>query len=1051
VARIKDLGGTLELTANNTYTGGTFANGGTLRLNTPSANGDTTVAIPGPLTINNATVTLATPNQIKSTSTVTINGGGTLNLSNTAGDNTTVGGITFNNHGGGTPQITSPSAATAGTITKITVSGNITSVNDSAGSTPTIQGTNTNTNLQLDFGDNTTSRTIDVGGTSPIGLIINAAISAGKLLKLGEGMLVLGQPGGTVVNSTFMGGLQIDAGPVRVDNLNALSTNANAVTVGTGTAGSASLVVNTGTAILPTVSLNLNSGALLPMNNNIILAGPVNVAGASTIAVHDRNVVTTARNVTLQGLLSGSGSINIPASNVTGQNGTLTLNNPDNTYSGAITLQPAAILTAQSSTAEGSTLGRASLNMAGGTLNIRDNGSLGSGATLEYGNNLNVTGNSVVSVDRPSANSNNAVQFGNLNLNNSALTVTSGNGYSLAFTGPATLTGSARFNNSATVTVPSFTGSGNLVKSNTGTLITTGLSTAFTGSTTLIGGTLRVAPEEGGAGLGMGPIVINAGATLQSNPLNSGTMVYRPSSITNDGVLRVTTGIADFGTSFINTSPSLTGAQPFSAFTEKFTNPADVGITAFTAGAGADARISLENANNVLTPNPGPGMDGPGVSGGTPLNFNQNDLSTRSNFYFGTTQQGAGYLGRITIGGTVPAGPITFGTNSDDGSALYVDLNGDRVFTANERVVSNFGDHAPQTAIGTVNLAAGTYDIGIGMYNGAGGGVIQATFAPGVNVPFTGHYTITPGGTLGALSQIRLDPVAELISGGFATGTLRMDDSSTLTLPAAAAVTNSTATALVPNGSSTMNLGANHTLTVDSIRGAAGGTITKTGAGTLVVSNTHELGGGSMVQIDGGTVRMNSIATPTSAGGFTVNAGGTLSGTGDLGTATVFVSTLGTVSPGPGPATLNIGGNLDIFADGTFVAELGGTRPGDGTGFYDQLQVGGDAAFDQATLSISTFGGFRAGVSDIFYILITGGTATGQFKGLPEGARFTSTDGFSGRITYLANWTGDQATSTLTGGNDVALYAIPEPGSLSLLCFAGLGALACRRRPRRSA
>ena len=65
---------------------------------------------------------------------------------------------------------------------------------------------------------------------------------------------------------------------------------------------------------------------------------------------------------------------------------------------------------------------------------------------------------------------------------------------------------------------------------------------------------------------------------------------------------------------------------------------------------------------------------------------------------------------------------------------------------------------------------------------------------------------------------------------------------------------------------------------------------------------------------------------------------------------------------------------------------------------------------------------------------------------VPEGATVSLGGAYSGTITYLANWTGTAATSTLSGGNDVAIYnAIPEPGALAFVTWSAL-LLARRRR-----
>jgi hypothetical protein len=76
-----------------------------------------------------------------------------------------------------------------------------------------------------------------------------------------------------------------------------------------------------------------------------------------------------------------------------------------------------------------------------------------------------------------------------------------------------------------------------------------------------------------------------------------------------------------------------------------------------------------------------------------------------------------------------------------------------------------------------------------------------------------------------------------------------------------------------------------------------------------------------------------------------------------------------------------------------------------------------------------------------------------NFLGLSEGAAFAA-GGSNFQITYLANWTGTQAGSSFTGGNDVALKAIaglpggfvPEPSTSLLAVITGLFAFGRRRR-----
>jgi hypothetical protein len=156
----------------NDYSGGTFVNGGTLNLSGAAS----TIVVPGALTINNSTVTMNTnQGQIATSSVVTLNGGGVLNLT---GANT-LNRLVFNNAGG----TTTPLVALATQLT-LSATNAITVVNDNYGTTPTISGT------ALAF---TSAPTIDVSGLSPIDLIISAPITSagGAVTKTGAGALVL--------------------------------------------------------------------------------------------------------------------------------------------------------------------------------------------------------------------------------------------------------------------------------------------------------------------------------------------------------------------------------------------------------------------------------------------------------------------------------------------------------------------------------------------------------------------------------------------------------------------------------------------------------------------------------------------------------------------------------------------------------------------------------------------------------------------------------------------------------------------------------------------
>ena len=97
-----------------------------------------------------------------------------------------------------------------------------------------------------------------------------------------------------------------------------------------------------------------------------------------------------------------------------------------------------------------------------------------------------------------------------------------------------------------------------------------------------------------------------------------------------------------------------------------------------------------------------------------------------------------------------------------------------------------------------------------------------------------------------------------------------------------------------------------------------------------------------------------------------------------------------------------------------------------------------------AQLQGTLLNGFAPEVADLFFIIVNNG-ATAVRGAFAQGT--TAVIGSQTfNISYTGNFTGNPATSTFVGGNDVVLQlVIPEPGT-ALLAFLGMAALGLRRR-----
>ena len=561
---VKGGGGNLQLEANNTYTGTTFVDAGTLTLNLSGANGSSTVAVPGNLVIHNATVTENIANQIRNTANVTLYGGGILNMVNSASTET-LGSLTLINNGGGgnnnQPSV-QRTAAQAGTLI-LTGATPITAFTDNPYSTPTIHTNIGTVNFAPSSG---TTSTINVTGPSaadPLGLIINAnigTIPSGGLIKTGPGMMAFNGAGTTQFGNpgTATNVLDIQEGIVRIDSSNVLNNRFAVTTVEDGAA-----LLGRNVTILGGVTLNAGSslgtteGSLTLGAQTTVPASltTVNVAGNSTFYVTDYFMQGSQNyDMTLNAKLTGSGNINVVGPQITSAVGTLRLGNNitddpavggittgANDYSGTITLNKNTALLAQATATAvtGNELGTATINLNGGELRLRDNNS------VNYGNNVILSAPSFINANNAGANTGNTITLG-------TLTVASGE-QSLTST---YLAGSYwTVNNSYQLAFASLDGDGTFVKGGHQVININSIAPTFSGNIEIAGPLgIAVSPSAG--------LTLPASSNLQSFTVNGVHHVGAGSTLNVAGTLLVgdNAGQVVNGTGGVTTG-SVTGAM----------------------------------------------------------------------------------------------------------------------------------------------------------------------------------------------------------------------------------------------------------------------------------------------------------------------------------------------------------------------------------------------------------------------------------------------------------------------------------------------------------
>ncbi len=690
-----------------------------------------------------------------------------------------------------------------------------------------------------------------------------------------------------------------------------------------------------------------DSGYIINGNNLKLSAGVSSTStagGTDTVALPIALTATETFNIAGTTLIDITGAISGTLFGITKTGaGTLAFNSPGNTYTGPTTVSGGMLqLNASNQIVDTTSV---TVNL-GATFNLN-----GHDETIT---NLTLTG-------------------GNVNTGVGALTL-SGNITSIATSSAATISGllnmggatpTLTVNNGTAVNDLVITASisaGSLTKAGLGTLVLTNANLAYSGTTKVSGGSLDVANS---AALGSGPVLVSGGATLQ---LDGDGM-----TIGNTLTLGSTTGA---------TLKNLSGSNTWSgAITEAVTDTINV-------NAGTLTIVGVINGAGGLT-----------KSGAGTL------VLQGANSYMGITTASAGVLdvqASAALGNNATVTVAAAGTLQIDGAGLDFSktLNLSGTLTSINGNNTWSGKISTLVATSKVNIGAGQSLTLSGIISGAGG--LTANTNGG------GALIVTNANTYAGATAIK-------------SGIVIVRNSKALGSTVGATTVSSGATIQVDGGVTGLTIAEKLTLNGGGAAGATGALESVAGANTC--TGTISLATASTIAIDAGQLTISGImsgagsltkdgagslilsALNTFSGGTTVNAG-TLGGGGKLGA--LLVNSGATIAPGSTTTKIFKTGNIAFSAGSNFNVTLNGAVAGTG---YDQLSAVGAVNLAGATLNVNVNPLFTPALGNAFILIQNDGidAVVGTFAGLSEGGTL-----LLGGMTFQISYVGGT-------GNDVVL------------------------------
>jgi fibronectin-binding autotransporter adhesin len=846
-------------------------------------------------------------------------------------------------------------------------------------------------------------------------LELSAANTFSGIVTVNQGTLILkntnANNGLAVQNASS---ILIDGGTMSLQGTqNALTSSGKAVTIQNGGV----LSVNAAGA-QTLLAVTLNGGTMSSVTGSFLPGGDFTVGGSALSTISAGLYTTAVRTFNVADAVAGastdllvSGAITNTGGIIKSGVGTMELSGA-NSFSGTVTVNQGTLILSNTNANNGQAVaGASSILIDGGTMSLQ--GGIQNALTAS-GKAVTVQNGGTLSADA-GTNLTHTVQT--ITLNGGNLAATNGGSFYMAPGAGVTVGGSTLstvsaalfLNGNRTFTVAdAVTGSGtdllvsgaisgnagnSITKSGVGTMALSGTN-SFSGTVTVNQGTLILSNTSGLAVQSASSILIDGGTmSLQGGVQNALTSGGKAVTIQNGGTLS-----ADAGTNFAHNIQAITlnGGNLAATNGGEFYMNAGVTVGGSILST-VSAKLELNGASRTFLVNEavaGTDLLVSGVISGNSVGFTKTGNGTMelraTNSFNGAINVSAGTL---VLNDTVGGNP-NVGSTVNNVSSITVD--GTLSLQGTQNALGVNGRALTIQNGGTVSadrIGGGAHTLAAVTMNGGNlvAGVSGGSYQLGGNVTVGGSALSTISAPMTLLSGVRTFDVADAVTGS--------------------------ATDLLVSGA------------------VSNGSVTKTGVGTMQLTGTHTYAGATTVSA--GTLRVNGNISTSSL--TTVNSGATLGGSGTVGALTIDSG--GFFSPGNSPGITTVNGNY--IQNGSLIAEVTGLTPGI-TG-HDQVVVNGTVTLNGAlSLTMSTFTPMNG---DLLFILLNDSTdaISGTFTGLAQDAVAYTYGGFDWKISYTANNTG-VGTGTFTGGNDIALMAIPEPNVAALIGGLGLFALLRRRR-----